>query len=738
MKKSNYFIYMASLCLILWGVLFLNRVFLWQNSGVISRFASQADILINFLTLISTFKIYKKMNTENRNILIWLVGVNVMLGISDVSWYSTIYLNNLYPVHPKSIQFLVNIVTVYIWDIFSIVFLFTLLNKYILQIKFQIKMLFLFGLIDTIIIFIFLLCMHSMGEYFTPLNMIQVSTLVIYVIVFNFAILCMIHAENTGLILFLSGMVILISGDFFCFYSTISQTSVLLSYGELLVLLGILFNWFGTLIIYHNGDYEIKNWVRKNTAIKSKLAFWGFMAGITSFLLFFIIAYVFSLINQEVFLGLPLFIMIYSVIVVIFSLYMGKRFEAPFKQIANNIFLMLEDKENHINGNFSTEEFTFLQKSIMDSFKFRDERDKIKHEFGMIATDMAHDIKSPLMVLNSAINNIKKTNTKNYSEDFSLIESSLRDIRNISNTMLNNYHALSGGSHSDEKPQLQEIDDGNSPRYVIISSLLENICVSKKLEWQDLPCSFNYSIQQDIKYTWAYITPTKFTRVISNLLNNAYQSLEAERNINVNLAIQDDNFLLVIQDSGCGIAENKIVDTIKGVSSKHQGKGRGLSGALGYFDSLGGKLTLESKLGYGTKLQIVFPLTNAPLWSTNTINYSNNTVFIVIDDSSTMIMLWQHIFMDLGVKCNYFTRINDFIDWYQKNKNSNTEIFLITDYDLKDENGTGLDIIFKYPTLTAYLVTNHAEESWIQEIADKHAFKLIPKSIIEHLQFIYN
>ena len=88
-------------------------------------------------------------------------------------------------------------------------------------------------------------------------------------------------------------------------------------------LIGIL---FGIFAIYKHKNYSIKNWFSRTNTIKNRLAFWSFGTTTLSFLLFFIIAYFFSAIDKQLLLGLPLFVMMYSVIVIIFSIHMGKRF----------------------------------------------------------------------------------------------------------------------------------------------------------------------------------------------------------------------------------------------------------------------------------------------------------------------------------------------------------------------------------------------------------------------------
>lgn len=64
---------------------------------------------------------------------------------------------------------------------------------------------------------------------------------------------------------------------------------------------------------------------------------------------------------------------------------------------------------------------------------------------------------------------------------------------------------------------------------------------------------------------------------------------------------------LVISDNGTGIPTEQITYCMTGGSLKHVGSGMGLSGAVQFMKNIGGKLTLNSKLGRGTDVRLEFP-----------------------------------------------------------------------------------------------------------------------------------
>lgn len=298
-------------------------------------------------------------------------------------------------------------------------------------------------------------------------SILQILSYIAESLIFDLAILGLIYSESKGLSLLLSGLVILVSGDFLIDYSYLSQTNNFTSYGELLWFLGLLIILFGMYVIEHQKAYIIKNWLREINTIKSKLAFWAFSISMINILPIFMLAYFFSPLSKEVFLVLPLFLMIYSVLIVILSLFVGKNFELPFKKIATNIeTLMLGKNEENIDSNFSLEEFIFLQKFITDAHILKEERDRAKKKLGELTAQAAHDIKSPtaaLLVLAQKCTDIAE-------EDRIALREAAHTIQDIANNLLNQYQIENNTLHNEED---------HNPQDLLISALVLQVLLFK-------------------------------------------------------------------------------------------------------------------------------------------------------------------------------------------------------------------------------------------------------------------
>ena len=98
---------------------------------------------------------------------------------------------------------------------------------------------------------------------------------------------------------------------------------------------------------------------------------------------------------------------------------------------------------------------------------------------------------------------------------------------------------------------------------------------------------------------------------MSNLLANAIQFNSQGGSISIDSSINNNELIVVITDSGIGISENqqeKIYDRFhqleEGSTKTYGGHGLGLSITKALLEIIEGTISLESKLGHGTKFTI--------------------------------------------------------------------------------------------------------------------------------------
>lgn len=107
----------------------------------------------------------------------------------------------------------------------------------------------------------------------------------------------------------------------------------------------------------------------------------------------------------------------------------------------------------------------------------------------------------------------------------------------------------------------------------------------------------------------------KIERIILNILSNAIKFTKPGGNIFVNIFDGEEFITIVIEDTGIGIPEEKlnvIFDRFrqidKSFTRNYEGSGIGLSLVKSLVEMQGGKITVESKYGAGTKFYIKLPV----------------------------------------------------------------------------------------------------------------------------------
>lgn len=98
--------------------------------------------------------------------------------------------------------------------------------------------------------------------------------------------------------------------------------------------------------------------------------------------------------------------------------------------------------------------------------------------------------------------------------------------------------------------------------------------------------------------------------ITGNLIDNALDSMnndvsETEKILSVGIYTRPSELLIIVKDTGTGIADN-IIDKIfeNGFSTKGEGRGIGLYHTKQLIESLGGKITVESQVGLGTSFMV--------------------------------------------------------------------------------------------------------------------------------------
>lgn len=353
-----------------------------------------------------------------------------------------------------------------------------------------------------------------------------------------------------------------------------------------------------------------------------------------------------------------------------------------------------------------------------DSFnKEKENEQQIK--LGKLASQVAHDIRSPVAALNACLKYLPQISDKHRI----LMQNASDRVNYIANNLLVQYNM-----------------HDNKTDYCLIAPLLESIISEKRLQFEESDTKLELIIEPSGLTAFAKFNPDELKRVLSNLINNAYEAFPSERKllthgkIIVTLKVDGQKAFLAISDNGCGIpAENlfKVLDA--GVSFKKGGSGLGLSHAKKMINSWYGDLSIKSTENYGTEVIINLPQAKTPDWFLYQLTILPAKTIAILEDDQSIHDAWQERITNVlqNIEIKHFKTSTEFIVWY---KQQTAKPIVLSDYQLNGETITGLDVIEQLNiTDNAVLITSYYQEPVIMQRCQKQRVKLLAKNLLPYL-----
>lgn len=395
----------------------------------------------------------------------------------------------------------------------------------------------------------------------------------------------------------------------------------------------------------------------------------------------------------------------------------NKAFAGPIDEIVK----ALEAGEISKVGNY-IEELEYLVEEFQ---KYYEQRDKV--EVAKVAEQAAHDIRSPLVALETLLKHLSGIPESQRL----IIINAVNQIHGIANNLLHHKTALESNLHP--------------LHHTMLAPVLQYLLSEKHNELDTSPIRGNIQIAPEIDTCFVMANSTDLKRVLSNLFNNAVQALDNKEGDRIDIkAYYTENNRVCVEliDNGRGIPAEKLEEIFQeGVSyQKKQGTGLGLYHAKKMITQWGGELTLSSEVGKGTTIHICLPRQPTPTWFAQRLSITSTSLIVVVDDSRSIYNIWQQRIMELNpsIHLQYFDSPTVFSKWYQKAKADMAAdtVFLI-DFEFPNEM-TGLELIAGMnDSHQKYLVTSRGEEfSTVPEYVaafEQYDFLVIPKFYCDHI-----
>lgn len=262
---------------------------------------------------------------------------------------------------------------------------------------------------------------------------------------------------------------------------------------------------------------------------------------------------------------------------------------------------------------------------------------RVKESYGALAAQVAHDIRSPLAALDSALRDFSDLP----GERRELARGAMSRIGEIARDLLENYRSRKPGAP--EKEELSPCD---------LKALAAPVLAEKRAQYAGRTgVAIEFSAGDGVR---AAVRPAEFRRLLSNLVNNAVEALGESGRVAVEISRLDGKAVLAVADNGRGIPPGLLARLgRKGEThGKAGGTGLGLYHARSSAEAWGGALRIESSPGSGTRVMIELPAAAAPAAPKKAV---------LIDDDALVRINWKASARLKGVDLRVFESPAEFL-----------------------------------------------------------------------------
>lgn len=355
----------------------------------------------------------------------------------------------------------------------------------------------------------------------------------------------------------------------------------------------------------------------------------------------------------------------------------------------------------------------------------------------LIAAQVSHDIRSPLSALNMVVSALKEVP----EEKRIIIRNAAQRINDIANSLLK----------QSKKSSIKQVSVGNDfatygntinkiQEPVFLTALLDGIVSEKREQFRE---NRAIDIRGDLSQSYGLfvkVDPTELARAISNLVVNSVEAIEGKGSVLIAVRPLKDAIAIMISDDGRGIPEDVIARIGErgfsyGKKVQTSGSGLGIYHARRTAEAYHGTLEIQSKVGKGTILTMVFPEAEPPKWFVRELLLKPDMNLVSVDDDQLIHEIWR-IRLDTpainnaNVKHISLSDPEQFRLWMQAESVTNfNNSLILMDYEFVGQGLSGLDLIETSGCASrAILVTSKYDDPTILHRAETLGLHILPKA----------
>jgi len=335
---------------------------------------------------------------------------------------------------------------------------------------------------------------------------------------------------------------------------------------------------------------------------------------------------------------------------------------------------------------------------------------------GEQASQLAHDIRSPLVALKFAVDTLNDLPQSQRT----IIHGATQRINDIANELL--LKNRKGTKASGEREN------------TLLVGLLDALVSEKRVRYRERSEVEIYARLEAGYGLFAAINAIELARAVSNLLDNSVEAISGRGRVGVFLRSQGENAVVEVIDSGPGVSP-EIRDRLgeKGFShGKLGGNGLGIYHARKTVMELGGKMEIESSPS-GTLIRLIIPTCPTPAWFPSALQLKPGMSLVSVDDEETVHQAWSMRLKQAGDSLRLehfmFTSGEKFLDWILKSRPKKA-LYLI-DFEFSQHSLDGLELIKRAGIEgESILVTSRYESSAMRARAREQGVLILPKNLV--------
>lgn len=336
-----------------------------------------------------------------------------------------------------------------------------------------------------------------------------------------------------------------------------------------------------------------------------------------------------------------------------------------------------------------------------------------------LTKQVAHDIRSPIAAIETLLPHLVTLP----EQQRVFLRTALTRLRDIANSLV---------TKGDSKTGVHNLNEFSVEH---LGVLIDSIVTEKRIQYRsrlDIELRFDLSTQGYALF--ARVNSVEFKRVLSNLINNAFESFKVNDKglVKVTLVSAGAEAVISIADNGSGISDVVIarIGEIGNTEGKPSGSGLGLSHAQSTIYSLGGVLEAKRQIEGGTLIDIHLPLSPIPNWFLSELVVPPESQIVILDDDPAIHQVWHQRLTGLicANRIVYLSTPDQLREIAKKTTDEN--ILYLCDQELLDFKESGLSLIAELGIeKNSILVTSRYDDKAVRFKIDELKIKVLPKAL---------